>query len=175
MVKKVFLTGVPGVGKTTVIKRVVSALKDRGMVVGGMLTFEVRKEGKRIGFEVIDVLTGKKGFLATLQGSGPKLGKYVVNLKDLVEVGVEAIRRALREADVVVVDEVGPMELFSNEFRETVKTALDNIKPLLGTVHYRARDTLIDSIKKNPNVKIFEVTFKNRDNLPEKLVRLLLP
>lgn len=171
MVKKVFLTGTPGIGKTTAIKKVVLALKERGLIVGGMITSEVREKGKRIGFEVTDLLTGKKSFLATLHGSGPKLGKYVVNLKGLVEVGVNAIKEALEKADVIVVDEVGPMELFSREFKSIIEEALKSGKPLLGTIHYKVKDSLIEAIKKNPNIKIFEVTLKNRDDIPKIITK----
>ena len=173
MVKTVFLTGIPGVGKTTAIKRVVLALREKGLIVGGMVTSEVREKGRRIGFEIIDLLTGRKGFLATLHGSGPRLGKYVVNLRDLVEVGVNAIREALEKADVIVIDEVGPMELFSEEFKKAVKEALKSGKPLIGTIHYKARDPLIEAIKRNSNVKIFEVTLENRNNLPETITKAL--
>ncbi|RLI05132.1 hypothetical protein DRO26_03085 [Candidatus Bathyarchaeota archaeon] len=174
MGKAVFLTGKPGIGKTTVLKRVVLALKEKGYNVGGMITSEVREKGERIGFEITDLLTGQKGFLAKLHGEGPRLGKYRVNLKDLVDVGVNAVKLALEKSDIVVVDEVGPMELFSEEFKRVVDEALKSDKPLIGVIHYRAKDPLIEKVKKSKNVTVLEVTIENRDNLPKTVVEILL-
>lgn len=174
MTRKVFLTGKPGVGKTTIVERVVSMLRSKGFKIGGMVTFEVREGGVRKGFMVTDILTGKKGVLAWVGGSGPKIGKYTVNLKDLEEIGVNAIKLALADADIVVVDEVGPMELFSDNFRSITKALIKADKPVIGVVHYKVKDPLIESIKKNPDVKVFEVSVENREFLPKKVLDILL-
>lgn len=116
MLKKrlLLVTGSPGVGKTTVLLRVIEALKSKGYGVGGILSREVRSDGSRIGFEVQDLNSGRKGWLASInQQQGPQVGRYRVNLEDLNGVGVKAIGEANQSSDVVVVDEIGPMELFS--------------------------------------------------------------
>ena len=65
------------------------------------------------------------------------MGKYVVNLEDLTHVGLSAIRRALKNADLIIIDEIGAMEYKSKEFAEAVKEVIKSKKPLLATVHRR--------------------------------------
>jgi len=172
--KAVFLTGRPGIGKTTVLLRAVELLKARGARVGGMVSREVREGGRRVGFEIIDIATGRRGWLAHInQPVGPRLGKYRVNLADLENVGVRAIREAIGHADIVVIDEVGPMELFSAEFRRAVREALESGKPVLGTIHYRARGPLLNAIREDPSIEVITVTLQNRDRLPEQVASML--
>ncbi|MCS7136448.1 MAG: NTPase [Nitrososphaerota archaeon] len=160
------LTGAPGSGKTTVVLRLVEILKNMGLSVGGMYTREVRSSGVRVGFEIVDVATGKVGTLAwTGCGPGPRVGKYVVNLRDLEEVGVKAIELA-SQFDVVVVDEVGPMELKSRKFKEAVRKLLAKGRPAVLTIHYRASDELLDEIRRLVGDRSIVVTFDNRDSLP---------
>ena len=166
MSRLIFLTGRPGVGKTSVLLQTVELLKAKGFRTGGMISRESRDQGVRIGFEIVDLETGRKGWLAHInQPTGLRIGKYRVNLGDLNTLGAGSILRAAKEADVVVIDEVGPMELSSEAFKEAVAQALSSGKPVLGTVHYWARDPLVVAIKKRKDAKIIEVTQENRDNL----------
>lgn len=180
MSKAIFLTGSPGIGKTTVLMKAVDTLKKKGYRVGGMISSEVRIGDSRVGFEIIDLLTGQRGMLAHInQREGPQVSKYRVNLHDLAQVGARAIARAAKEADVVCCDEVGPMELYSPIFKETVKKVLDSGKPMLGTIHSKAMDPLIDSIKSRTATEIIEVTFATRHALHEvvasKIIKALSP
>ena len=149
--RRVFLiTGAPGTGKTTVVSKIVIALKARGLTVGGMISQEARDCCTRKGFEVIDVATGKNGWLAHVdQKTGPQVGKYHVNLSDLERIGVKAIESATEKCDVVVVDEVGPMELFSKQFKQAVQAALESDKVVLAVVHAKAKDPLIEQAKQS--------------------------
>ncbi|MDQ1280322.1 MAG: nucleoside-triphosphatase [Thermoproteota archaeon] len=108
---KIFLIGVTSIGKTTVVKNMMTNLRERGLVAGGIICPEIRLGNIRLGFKIVDLISGKRGILSHIsQLVCPKISKYVVNLQDLSEVGVEAINRALNEADYVIIDEVGPME-----------------------------------------------------------------
>ena len=89
------LTGAPGVGKTTVLIKIVEALKAKGVSVGGMISREAREGNVRVGFEIIDLTNGKHGWLAHVnQKSGPQVGKYHVNIEDLENIGAKAIADA---------------------------------------------------------------------------------
>jgi len=170
-----FLTGRPGIGKTTVILNAANGLKKQGYVVGGMLSREVRQEGERVGFELLDLNTGQKGWLAHMnQPSGPQISKYRVNLRDLDEIGAKAIQNALRNSEVTIIDEIGPMELFSQAFKQVIEDALDNGKLVLGVIHRNARDPLIESIKKRDDSEIIEVTLRNRQELQNLLIQKAL-
>ena len=168
--QRVFLTGEPGCGKTTAVENTIQFLKDRGKTVGGVVSREIRENGVRMGFSLIDVLTNMRGMLAHAnQNGGPRVGKYHVNLPDIANIGVAAIERAIAEADVIVVDELGPMELKSTAFTAALRKALVSSKPFLGTIHKRASHELVNEIKSKPQFRIIEVTLENRDTLPLEL------
>jgi nucleoside-triphosphatase len=166
------LTGAPGVGKTTVIIKMVDALKAKGVSVGGMVTHEVREGNLRVGFEILDLTNNKHGWLAHVKGQGgPQVGKYHVNLNDLDNIGAEAISQALEKYSVLAIDEIGPMELLSQKFKQVVSQALEGKKLMLMVVHGKARDPLVTQIKRRVDAELFYVTFSNRENLTEQLVR----
>jgi nucleoside-triphosphatase len=165
------LTGSPGVGKTTVLLRVVECLKAKGYSIGGMVSREVRSREARVGFEVLDLSSDRRGWLAHVnQPSGPQVGKYRVNLEDLNSIGAEAIMEAVDKCDVIAIDEVGPMELFSEKFKEAVKRAVECGKVVVGVVHWKARDRLIEEVKAREDTEIITVTHENRDKLHETIV-----
>lgn len=175
MKKLLFVTGQPGVGKTSVLLRVVDALKAKGYDARGMISREIREQGTRVGFEITDLYTGQKGWLAHIkQASGPQVGKYRVNLGDLKNIGVNSIFDAIKNANVIVVDEIGPMELFSQAFKDAILQAVGSAKPLLGTIHFRAQDPIINAIKANNDAEIFEVTNENRENIHNLIIAKIL-
>ena len=164
----ILLTGPPGIGKTTAIMKAVEALKARkGLKIGGMITREVREGGKRVGFQIVDLVNNRTGWLAHInQPEGPKISKYRVNLRDLEEIGVKALEDAIKEADLIICDEIGPMELISKKFREVVKKLANSGKPVLGTIHYKLSESLIEELKECPHLKVIKMTFTNRDFIP---------
>lgn len=174
MTRHVFLTGRPGVGKTSVLLRIVKALKDQGLRVGGMISQEARTGATRVDFRLIDLTSEREGWLAHIQQqSGPSVGKYRVNLLDLQSIGVTAILRALHASDVVVIDEVGPMELYSSAFKDAVTRAMQSTKIFIGILHYRAHDLLISTIKTAQKTHIVEVTSANRQRLHETILHMI--
>jgi len=165
------LTGDPGIGKTTVLLKVVEALKARGYRVGGMVSREVRSHGSRVGFEILDLTDGRSGWLAHVdQKTGPQVGRYRVNLEDLEIIGADSIIKAVDDSDVVAVDEIGSMELFSERFRDAVKKAVGSGKPMVGVVHLKARHSLIDDVKARNDAEVFRLTYKNREDLDKTII-----
>jgi len=170
-----FLTGRPGVGKPTLLLILVEKLRRKSVKIGGFVSREVRKNGSRVGFKIIDLDSGREGWLAHVgQRVGPKVGKYRVCMKDLESIGVDAILRAIGEADIVVIDEVGPMELFSQSFRKALIEALKSGKTILGTIHHRVKTRIIAEIKERKDVAIIEVTRGNREDLSESILHEIL-
>lgn len=171
----VFITGQPGIGKTTVLLNAIETLKKRGYKVGGMISREIRERGVRIGFEIIDIYTEQRGWLAHVnQPKGPQVSKYRVNLDNLKTIGANSILNAIKKANIVAVDEIGPMELFSPAFKEAVVQALESNKPLLGTIHHKTRDALISTIKTREDTEILEVTHENRNTLHTLIINKIL-
>jgi len=166
-----FITGRPGIGKTTVLLRAADGLRAEGYRVMGMISREVREGGNRVGFEIVDFFTGRRGWLAHVnQPVGPQVSKYRVNLEDLNNIGAKAVLDAMTSAQVIVIDEIGPMELFSPSFKEAVSEALNSHKPVLGTIHFRARDPLIQVIRAREDAEIFEVNYENRQSLHNLII-----
>lgn len=158
-----FLTGCPGVGKTTVLLQIVEALKVKGCSVGGMISREVRSCGERVGFEILDLSSDRRGWLAHVnQKTGPKIGKYRVNMEDLENIGVSAVEQAVRSMDVVVIDEIGPMELFSERFQVAVWEAIKSDKLVIGIVHWKTRSKLIVDATAREDAEVFTVTVESR-------------
>lgn len=166
----ILLTGPPRSGKSTVAAKTAELLKAMGFKVGGVLTLEMAGERGRIGFKLVDLWRGREGVLALagLRG-GPRIGKYVVNLGDLRDIGAGAIDAAIRECDLIIIDEIGPMELLSEEFRGSIARALECGKPVLATIHYRMEDGLVRDAKGRGDSILIEVSPSNRGELPAKL------
>lgn len=174
--KNIFVTGRPGIGKTTCVMKVAEGVRARGFVVGGMISAEERRGGRRTGFKIVDLLSGREGYLAKAGvAGGPRIGRYKVILDDLEKIGVAAILRAVEEGDLIVIDEIGPMELLSERFRDTVLRALDSRKPVLGTVHYRARSRPFGRrVLGREDVRVYYLTEENRGRAPDLIVKDLL-
>ena len=161
----ILITGRPGVGKTTLIKKLAEALGDSA---GGFYTEETREGGVRTGFS-LTTLDGKHGVLARVGAEGPhRVGKYAVDLSDLETIGVPAVRSAVEARGIVLIDEIGRMELFSRTFRNAVVDALDSICAVVATIQMRS-ERFLDSVRSRDDVEIIEVTLQNRDLIVESL------
>jgi nucleoside-triphosphatase len=104
------------------------------------------------------------------QKIGPQLGKYRVNLNDLHKVGAEAIINAAQNLDVVAIDEIGPMELFSEKFTAAVKKAVESPKLVISIVHWKARNKIVNETKAREDAQIYIVTAENRETLHKTLI-----
>ena len=165
MIGKVLLTGRPGCGKTTLIKRVVNEL---ALPAGGFYTEEIRERGQRVGFQ-ITTLDGETAVLAHVDFKTPqRLGKYGLDLSGLETVGVGALREAMSARQLVVLDEIGPMELRSAMFRDVVNKIFEIGVPILATITARSFP-FTDALRKRSDVRVIEVRANNREQLVSKL------
>jgi nucleoside-triphosphatase len=169
MLPRIAVTGPPGVGKSTVVHKVIELCKNR-VTVGGVLTRDKRLKGKRIGFEIMDIASGATGQLSDLWGNGPRVGQYRVNLDDLDNIGTHSLENALA-CDLIVIDEVGPMELQSDKFIRAVEKVVASEKPILGVVKSGYNHPLAQNIRRT--FKIITVTKENRDSLPTEIAEEL--
>ena len=161
MKPKVLLTGRPGCGKTTLIKRVVNEL---ALPAGGFYTEEIRQSRQRVGFKII-TLDGEEAVLAHVDfNTKQRVGKYEIDLHALESIGIEAICIAVQARQLVVIDEIGPMELRSALFRDVVNKAFDTGVTILATITARSFP-FTDALRKRSDVRVVEVRANNREQL----------
>ena len=168
--KRVYLlTGRPGTGKTSLIKQAVAGMKGK---VGGFYTEEMRSHGVRQGFRLV-TLDGQEAILAHINIHSPyRVSKYGVDIDSLDRVGVSALHKAAQQCDLVVIDEIGKMELFSASFRRSVSQMIDSGKQILGTIMLNP-NPWADAIKRQPQVNLVTVTRTNYQDVLEELLHWL--
>lgn len=177
--KKILLTGRPRVGKSTIIQRVVERLRGAGFKdIGGFYTSEIRRTGERIGF-AINTLNGKVGRLAEVGFESPyRLGKYGIDMESFDTIALRALEDAIPPTfpqggeRLIVIDEIGYMELKSRRFRELVIKAMDSPAFVLATI-MRSRFDFANDIKARPDVEVIVVRVDNRDRLVDEIVERL--
>lgn len=165
---RIFITGKPGCGKTTLILKLVERLRERGYRLGGFITRELRKGGKRIGFEVEDIETGERGMLAHVNLRTPvKVSKYFVNVEEFERIGVRALKRCLEEGkDLVIIDEIGKMELASQEFSNALSAIISSKVSLIATLHL----SLVERFREIG--KVFHLNRENFEQILEEISQL---
>ena len=164
----VLLTGRPGIGKTTLIKRLIEATP---LSKGGFYTEEVREKGQRVGFS-LTTLDGKESVLAHVEIKSPyRVGRYGVDVNTFEKIGVESIRKAISDNTLIIIDEVGRMELFSRKFREVVLEALKTGR-VVATIK-KGRGYFIDGIKSRKDVEVIDVNLESRETLSSELTKIV--
>ncbi|MAH39087.1 MAG: AAA family ATPase [Dehalococcoidales bacterium] len=168
--KQVYLlTGKAGTGKTSLIKQVVPEILGKA---GGFYTEEIRSQGIRKGFRLV-TLDGQSAILAHVKSqSRYRVGKYGVDIDSLDQVGVPALLKATEQCDLVVIDEIGKMELCSYSFRKAVLGIIGSGKKLLGTIMF-SPNPWADAIKRRPQVELVPVTGSNSHQVLEGVKRWL--
>ena len=129
---RILITGSPGSGKSTLMAKLIKDVRARR--IAGLSTPEIRRNGIRTGFKMIDLASGEKEILASTSGSGPAVGKYHVNVAGVDEI-VQRIEASLDSADFVFIDEIGKMELFSKNFARFIEHVFSLDKPVVAVVH----------------------------------------
>jgi nucleoside-triphosphatase len=171
---KIGITGLPGSGKTQTLLRIIQLLEQEGISVGGMVTEPIVEKQRRTGFQITNWLTKEHAVFAHENfKSRIRSGRYGVNLPALEDVGTRALKDARESADVIVIDEVGKMEVESEIFTKAVVESLDASKSIVMTLHKKSRNPLLQDIRRRDELRLLEVTPVNKNLLAFKIVRLL--
>ncbi len=165
----ILLTGKPGVGKSTIIQKVIESLGvDR---TAGFWTMEIRVRNQRVGFS-IQTVDGVVGTLAHVDNDrGPRVGKYTVSIEHIDEVAIPSMERARNAGKIIIIDEIASMELKSPQFAPEVKRCLDT-KRVLGTLQERP-GSFQDEVRMRTDIRIIEITHENRDQIPAQVLSML--
>jgi nucleoside-triphosphatase len=169
MAPNILLTGVPGIGKTTAIRKIADLL---GADASGFYTEEKRAQDRRVGFEIV-TLAGKRAPLSNVDiPGGRRVGRYGVDVASIDSVAVPAIDEAIAAGRIVIVDEIGKMELFSSRFRESVVKAFDAPCPVVAVIMLK-QNPFADALKERDDAELIELTMANRDEIPARIVAQL--
>ena len=173
-IMNLLISGPPGVGKTTLLNEIKNKIRDQGYSVGGMYCPEIREEGRRTGFNIIDIASRRKGILASIHNTkGPIIGRYRINIGEINDVGVLALKNAMETSDYIFIDEIAPMELASNSFSQAVWNVMESQKPVIAVIHQRSNHPFILKVKNREDVKILNLTLENRDHILKKILEIL--
>lgn len=163
------ITGKPGAGKTTLVQNIIERMQSVNMA--GFYTGEIRSKGSRLGFE-LKGLNGKRRTLAHVDiHSRYRVGKYGVDTLGF-EKFLETLDLLNPDVELIVIDEIGKMELFSNHFRSLASDALNSDKQVLASISIKGNE-FIRVIKQRSDIRLFEVTRENRDHLTEVILERL--
>ena len=164
--KNILLTGSPGCGKTTVIRRLAERFGDRRLA--GFYTQEMREQGQRVGFEAIGLSGQRESFAHVRSRSRQRVGRYGVEPSALHELVRAELLKPADEVDAFLIDEIGKMELLCPSFVAAVPRLLDGTIPVIATVALRGTG-LIAAVKWRADTCLIDVSQVDRDSLPEKL------
>ena len=167
MSSHLLLTGPPRVGKTSLVIRALDGLPSE--TACGFVTRELRRDGQRVGFAV-ETLAGSSAVLAHVDVRSPhRVGRYRVDLAAFESTALPTIDPARVSAPLVVIDEIGKMECFSDRFRELVVAALNSDRAVLATIALRG-NRFIESLKARPDITLLRVTQQNRNQLADQVL-----
>ncbi|MFC1983806.1 nucleoside-triphosphatase [Chloroflexota bacterium] len=166
----IIVTGVIGVGKSTVCRKLIQIIQSNGLVCDGILTFK-SAEG---GIIIEDIRSGKKAPLAEINdgaSDGPRTARYLFNQSG-INFGIQALHEAA-STDVLIVDEIGQLELRG----EGLVPALDIIKSgrfknCVLVVRKALLPFYLPQFSISP--RVFETTMENRNELPQQISSTLL-
>ncbi len=172
MVKNILLTGHPGVGKTTMLEKLVKRCSH--LALTGFYTEEIREEGMRLGFRAVAMNGSSAVFAHREFQTGPKhrVGKYGVKPEVLEALVLSHLSPERKAADLIIIDEIAKMELLSLPVREGLLQALDSDCPLLGTISLKGTGFL-KQVKQRDDVELIKITMENRNVLGEQVYRRL--
>lgn len=162
--ENIFITGKPRSGKSTLIAELIEGID--GEDHAGILTPELRERGRRTGFEIVDLRSGEREILASVNIEGPRVSKYGVNVEGIDRI-VSCFSETADDADMIFIDEIGRMEFYSRDFEKVLEEVLRSDKTVIGTLHRHY-------VKRfNKYGTVLKLTGNNRDEIRRRVWEIL--
>ncbi|MEW6686273.1 MAG: nucleoside-triphosphatase [Candidatus Edwardsbacteria bacterium] len=163
----ILITGKPRCGKTTLIKELIGLLDH----TCGFYTEEIREKGKRVGF-LLRTMNDKETMFAHIDFKSPfRVSKYGVDVVGFEKIAMSELKKGIERGSIIVIDEIGKMELFSRSFKEAVLSSLSTGR-VLGTISFKG-DDFIQKVKERKDIKLYLLTPDRYEEIKEEIIHFL--
>ena len=176
MIEKILITGPPRCGKSVLISKLIDYYtNERNFTIHGFLTPDIRESGNRIGFNIVDIYSGNISLLARVGHFKTKyrLGKYSVFIEEFDKNLEKILSLEGKDIDLVVIDEIGKMELFSQKFQNLIKNIFTSKIPILATIGLKLNHPLKNYLLNLPSVLLLNLDRRNSQLIFEKVISLI--
>ena len=185
---KIGITGLPRSGKSAVLQKLLEMIIEErskeirssgstfeiNSLIGGVLTLPIIENNERKGHKIIDYRTKEEAVIAHKDiDSRHRILGLGIDPEAMTKIAFPAIRSAMEECEVLVIDEIGKFQVESEEFVKIVRASMQMDKPALLTLHKKSRHPLLQDIRRRDDARILEVTPVNRALLPYKIFNLV--
>ena len=176
MNQKIFITGPPRCGKSTLISTLIDYYTvKKKYIIYGFLTPEVKKSGNRIGFDIQDIFSKERRKFARIgnYNTPNKLGKYWIFLEGLEKIITNFETIPFQEIDIFIIDEIGKMELVSKKFQDFISSIFLSNLSIIATIGLTLKHPIKDHLLNIPNVKLFNLDRLNFQKTYQKIISML--
>lgn len=163
---KYFLSGVPRVGKTTALKKIIAEIGSEKF--SGFYSEEVVVNYQRTGFKVISLDGTESIFASIYSNSLTRVGRYGIDIKKFENIAIHSINKSLNQNKIIVIDEIGPMQISSNKFLYTIENLLESSHTVLGTIYFDSHP-VIDKIKQKKDINTFHLNKHNNKDIIRRI------
>ena len=169
------VTGRKGTGKTKVINTLHYRLLSDNISMGGILTRDIKNYGKRTGIEIQNISTGMNYEIANInRKTGPRLQKFRINLENIDNYAIKELQDSSVNTDLIIIDMIGPMELFSIKFCELIRELVKQDKRILCVIQTKYNHPIIKEIKKLKNLSLHDLNEKHKDEVIDSIYKSII-
>ena len=176
MNQEILITGPPRCGKSTLISKLIEYYTiKKNYTIYGFLTPEVKKSGNRIGFDIVDIFSGDRSQLARVGDFKTKfkLGKYSIFIDEFENYLETTLLLEKKKVDLIIIDEIGKIELFSKKFQDFIKRIFSLDIAILATIGLKLKHLIKNYLLNLPTVQLLNLNRQNFQTILQKVIFLI--
>jgi nucleoside-triphosphatase len=175
MKPKILITGPPRCGKSTLISKLITYFLEKKLIIQGFLTPEIKKAGMREGFDILDIESGYRTELARVGNfkAPHKLGKYCIFTENLEKYLIKLDDFENLKNNLIVIDEIGKMELYSKKFQDLIRKMFDSDIIIIATIGEKLHHPVKNYILSLQNITLFNLNRKNQDEIFHNIIYII--